>query len=100
MPFPDGTFDCALAILSAHEIRNTEERSALFRELRRIIKPDGVIFVTEHIRDVNNFLAYTIGAFHFHSRPEWLRTFENAGLAVIKETKTTPFITTFMLKEK
>jgi len=98
LPFADSAFDAVVAILSAHEIRDDHERAAFFRELRRVTSPTGRIFVTEHLRDWNNFMAYTVGFFHFHSRATWLRTFEQAGLVVVQATKTTPFITTFILK--
>ena len=76
------------------------KRTAFFRELRRVLKPDGEIFVTEHFRDLPNFLAYTIGCFHFLSRARtWERTFAEAGLRIAREQKTTPFITTFILEK-
>ncbi|MGD1845968.1 MAG: class I SAM-dependent methyltransferase [Salibacteraceae bacterium] len=97
LPFPDAAFDGILAILSAHEIRDEQERIAFFRELKRSLTPDGRVWVTEHLRDVPNFLAYTLGFFHFHSRATWLHTFHQAGFSIQGELKTTPFITTFVL---
>ncbi len=95
----DDSADIVFAILSAHEIRDKEERNAFFKELNRIIKPDGRIAVTEHLRDTVNFMTYTLGFFHFHSRKTWLDTFSSSGLIVEKEIKCTPFITTFILKK-
>ncbi len=97
LPFSDESFDYSLAILAAHEIRDEEERIRFLSELNRITKSNGEIMVTEHLRDWNNFMAYTIGFFHFHSRVSWLRTFEKANLKVKEEIKTTAFITTFIL---
>ncbi|MCW5909892.1 MAG: methyltransferase [Cyclobacteriaceae bacterium] len=97
LPFSENAFDNSFAILSAHEIRNENERVQFFKELNRITK--GQIFVTEHLRDFNNFIAYTIGVFHFHSRQSWLQTFRQANLTVTQEIKTTPFITTFVLEK-
>lgn len=97
LPFSENAFDNSYAILSAHEIRNENERVQFFKELNRITK--GQIFVTEHLRDFNNFMAYTIGVFHFHSRQSWLQTFKQVDLTVSKEIKTTPFITTFVLEK-
>ena len=57
--------DSIFVIFSAHEIRNDVERVNFFEELNRVAKQSGKIIVTEHLRDVSNFLAYTIGAFHF-----------------------------------
>lgn len=98
LPFPNGSFDVTLAILSAHEIRDTSERVQFFREIKRVTKPIGRVFVTEHLRDPFNFMAYTIGFLHFHSHSTWLQTFEKANLQVEQTIKTTPFITTFVLK--
>jgi len=98
LPFSNNTFDFVLAILSAHEIRNEKERIDFFKEMNRVIKNNGHIYVTEHLRDLSNFMAYTIGFFHFHSKKSWSKTFQQAGLVVKKEIKTTPFITTFVLE--
>lgn len=98
LPFSNNTFDFVLAILSAHEIRDEKERIDFFKEMNRVIKNNGCIYVTEHLRDLSNFMAYTIGFFHFHSKKSWLKTFQQAGLMVKKEIKITPFITTFVLK--
>lgn len=95
LPFPNNTFAMSFAILSAHEIRNNKERVQFFLELSRVT--GGQIFVTEHLRNMNNFLAYTIGFFHFHSRKTWINAFNNANLKVVKEIKSTPFVTTFVL---
>jgi len=97
LPFQDNTADKVFAILSAHEIRNDEERICFFKELKRVLTTTGKIVVTEHLQDTANFLAYNIGFFHFHSRTTWLNTFQSAGLNVADEIKVTPFITTFIL---
>ena len=94
----NNSVDKIFIILSAHEIRNQEERINFFKELNRIIKPKGQIFVTEHLRGFSNFFAYNIGAFHFFSRSNWLNTFDNAKLNVVSEIKKTPFISTFILE--
>jgi len=99
LPLDDDSADKIFAILSAHEIRNDKERAIFFKELHRVVTAKGALIVTEHLRDVNNFLAYNIGAFHFHSRKSWLSTFRNAGLTLYYEIKITPFITTFILNK-
>ena len=99
LPFGNGAFDTIIAFLAAHEIRKEDERIAFFQELRRVLKDEGEIAVTEHLRDVNNLMVYTIGFLHFHSRRTWLRTFKKAGLEVVREAHTTPFVTTFILKK-
>lgn len=97
VPLADGSADHILIIFAAHEIRNEQERIAFFRELRRILTPTGQIIVTEHLRDPINFLAYTVGFFHFYSKASWHKTFRMAGLSVHQELKITPFISTFIL---
>jgi ubiquinone/menaquinone biosynthesis C-methylase UbiE len=97
LPFEDNSTDKIFVIFSAHEIRHKEERIVFFKELKRILKPKGEIIITEHLRDIPNFLAYNIGFLHFHSKQTWLNTFLSANLHVEKEQKTTSFISTFTL---
>lgn len=95
----DDYADQIYAILSAHEIQNLNERIIFFTELKRILKKEGQIIVVEHIRNTANFIAYNFGFFHFHSRVNWLKTFQNSGLEVKAETNLTPFITIFILEK-
>lgn len=98
LPLTNNSVDVIFAILSAHEIRNEQERITFFTELKRILANSGKIVVTEHQRDISNFFAYTIGFFHFHSKSKWLKTFNSSGLRVANEIKITPFISTFILE--
>ena len=93
----DNSADKIFVIFSAHEIRNPNERTAFFEELKRILKPAGEIYITEHLRDLSNFLAYNIGFFHFYPKSTWITTFKNAGFKLRQEIKFTPFISTFIL---
>ena len=97
LPILTGTIDNVFVVFSAHEIRDTNERITFFRELNRILKPDGEIYVTEHLRDVPNFLAYNIGCFHFLSKRSWHSDFSDSGLSIKCEQKLNPFITNFTL---
>lgn len=99
IPFADNTFDLITIIFAAHEIRNDEERILFFKELSRIIKPSGSIVVTEHLRDVNNLLAYNIGFLHFLPKTTWLSTFREANLEILMEKKSTVFISNFTLQK-
>jgi ubiquinone/menaquinone biosynthesis C-methylase UbiE len=96
---PEESVDVVFLILAAHEIRNENERIQFFKELKRIIRPEGKIVVTEHLRDAMNYFAYNIGALHFHSESTWLDAFKQAGLKIESEEKLTPFITTFILNK-
>jgi SAM-dependent methyltransferase len=93
----DNMADKIFVILAAHEIRNEKEREAFFKELYRIIKPGGKIYITEHLRDLPNFLAYNFGFFHFYPREKWLSSFSQVDLRILEEKKITPFISTFIL---
>ena len=99
LPTTDSYADFIFVILSAHEIRDSEERKVFFNELNRILKKSGQIIVIEHLRDMPNFLAYNIGCFHFHSKKKWLASFDSANLKIFREIKQTPFISIFILKK-
>jgi ubiquinone/menaquinone biosynthesis C-methylase UbiE len=99
VPLPNDYADKIFLFFSAHEIRNEKERDVLFKELHRVLKRTGSIVVTEHLRNLLNFLVYTIGFFHFIALSSWMRTFQHAGFHVSEVIKITPFITTFILKK-
>jgi SAM-dependent methyltransferase len=97
IPLFDGALDLAVLFLAAHEIRDHHERVTFFRELKRVLAKHGRVIVTEHLRDLANIAAYSIGAWHFHKRSEWLATFHEAGFRVDSEFRNNLFITTFVL---
>lgn len=97
IPLEDNSADKVFVIFAAHEIRDTREKILFFKELKRVLKPGGKILVTEHLRDLPNYLAYHIGSFHFYPLQSWKNLFGEAGLEISGRFKTTPFITTFML---
>ncbi len=93
--FAANTYDVILVLLSAHEIRNDEERVQFFKALAHSLKPGGSVIVAEHLRDWRNYVAYSLGALHFLSRGVWLSTFKNAGISVVHQHFINPFITVF-----
>lgn len=99
LPTPDGSVDFILLMLAAHEIRDARERDAFFRELHRTLAADGVVVVTEHLRDLPNIAAYNVGAWHFHRASDWLSAFGTSGFQIVARFKPAPFITTFVLKK-
>jgi len=99
IPLEDGSVDKIFAIMSAHEIRDPDERRAFFGELSRLLASKGQVVVVEHLRDMANTLAYNLGAFHFHTRAEWLSAFKAGQLGIDREIKITPFITAFFLSK-
>lgn len=99
IPQPGNSVEIIFLIFAAHEIRDNEERIQFFSELKRILKPGGTMHVVEHIRDLPNFFAYTIGFFHFLSRAAWLETFAKSGFFVKKQSPINPFVKYFILQK-
>lgn len=97
VPLEENSADAICLILAAHEIRDKEERIEFFTQLKKALKPNGVIIVTEHKRDLYNFCAYSIGSIHFFSHKTWKRTFAKAGLSISTQGAITPFISTYTL---
>jgi len=99
VPLAEGSIDLAVLAFAAHELRDHDGRVALFRELARTVAGDGRLLVLEHLRDGWNLLAYGPGVFHFLSRQTWLRCFAAAGLLVVQESRVTPWVRRFELRQ-
>ena len=99
LPLKDESIDKMFIIFAAHEIRNDEERKIFFTELYRILKQNGQIIVTEHLRDLPNFFAYNIGFFHFLSKKSWDRTFQSSKFIIKNKFNFDPFISIFILEK-
>ena len=95
----DNSADKIFVVFSAHEIRNDLEKIVFFKELNRVIKPLGEIYITEHLRDFPNFLVYTLGFFHFYPKNSWLNLFKKTNFTMQEELKLNPFVSTFILKK-
>jgi SAM-dependent methyltransferase len=92
LPLEDGSVDTVFLMFAAHEIRDMEERVVFFKELNRVLAPSGRMIITEHLRDLPNFLAYNIGFFHFLPASVWAETFRRAGFFVKGNRKVTAFL--------
>jgi len=46
LPYPDNTFDWAIAVATYHHIQGDKQRQESLQELRRVLKPGGEAFVT------------------------------------------------------
>ena len=68
-----------------------------FTQLKKTLNDTGKIIVVEHLRDLNNFIAYNFGFFHFYSQSCWENVFKDAGLNKFDTFKITPFISAFIL---
>lgn len=98
LPISSASMDAVFVLLAAHEIRDDREREAFFRELHRVLKPAGKVVLVEHLRDGLNFLAYTLGAFHFISGRVWIASFDQAGLRIARKIAPNRFMTCFVLE--
>jgi SAM-dependent methyltransferase len=97
LPLENQSIDNAFLFFAAHEIRDDNERKTFFKELYRVVHPEGHIHIIEHLRDFPNFLAYTIGAFHFLSVNTWQNTFEKSGWKTKREQQLNPFVKYYIL---
>lgn len=97
LPLRDSECDAVFLIFAAHELRDRQDRHALFSEVSRSLKSNGRVIVIEHLRDWANLLVYGPGAFHFHSRKEWQASWQATGLEIASDTSITPFVRCFIL---
>jgi SAM-dependent methyltransferase len=99
LPLPDADRDAAFLLFAAHELRDSEGRTQLLREVHRILKNDGRIFLVEHLRDLPNFVAFGLGFLHFHAGRSWLRSIGEAGFELSEQRRVTPFVCCFTLRK-
>ena len=95
IPLEEKSTDVIFLLSAAHEIRSFREKVSFLKECRRVCKPGGKVIMIEHLRDLPNFLAFSIGFTHFFSRNTWEKAYIEAGFTLIEETKFTPFISIF-----
>lgn len=98
IPLNDNSVDNIFLLSAIHEIRKQDEKVQFLKECRRVCKTNGNVIMVEHLRDLPNFLAFTIGFTHFFSETTWEAAFSEAGFTSIKETKFTPFMAIFNCK--
>lgn len=99
IPDINDSVDAIFLIFAAHEIRDGGERSRFFSEMKRTLKKEGTIHVVEHLRDLPNFIAYTIGFFHFLPQAAWLRTFTTSGFSLKNTFSINPFVKYYILQK-
>lgn len=92
-----GEFDRVVAFMCLHELRTAGARQELLIELKDGLGEGGRLVVVEHLRDLPNAIAFSIGVFHFMPRSSWGTDFAAAGLQIVSEKKTTPFVSEFVL---
>lgn len=98
IPLNDNSVDTIFLLSAIHEIRKQEEKILFLKECRRVCKSNGNIIMVEHLRDIPNFMAFTIGFTHFFSKETWKEAFRQSGFKSINEIKFTPFMSIFNCK--
>jgi len=98
IPIRDASVDIVFLLSSAHEIRDFDEKVAFLKECKRICNSTGRVIMVEHLRDLPNFVAFTIGFAHFFSKSVWQDAFTKAGFRNFTEEKFTPFMSIFESK--
>lgn len=99
IPFESDSKDLVILFFAAHEIRDSKSRILFFKEIRRVLKGGGRVLITEHQRDLNNFLAYTLGFYHFYPQKTWLKLFKTTGFRLQKTRKENPWVKTFKIQK-
>jgi SAM-dependent methyltransferase len=97
-PLPVAGLDVIVLPMAAHEVRDDDARARWLRTLSSSLAPGGRMVLIEHLRDVENTVAFHVGVLHFLSRRTWHRTFAAAGLDVVDERAVAPFLHGFVLK--
>lgn len=95
IPLKDNSVNVIFLLSAAHEIRSQKEKIDFLKECNRICKEDGKVIMVEHLRDLPNFLAFSIGFTHFFSKKTWRNAFKHSGFSTFSETKFTPFMSVF-----
>lgn len=98
IPLSNQSVDAVFLLSAAHEIRKHDEKIIFLKECHRICKPHSKVIMVEHLRDLPNFLAFTIGFTHFFSQQTWKNAFTLAGFSNIQEIKFTSFMSVFICK--
>ena len=95
IPLEDHSVDQIFLIFAAHEIRSKDEQIQFFKECKRVCKTNGSVILVEHLRDLPNFIAFSIGFTHFFSKKAWQSVLYASGYSSVHEMKFTPFVSVF-----
>lgn len=95
IPLKDNSVDYIFLLSAAHEIRSHAEKVQFLKECNRVCKSTGSVIMIEHLRDLPNFIAFSIGFTHFFSKKTWQKAFQEADFSSFLETKFTPFMSIF-----
>jgi hypothetical protein len=93
------SIDYIFAITSAHEILTQDKRVQFFKEAKRIMKNDGTLILCEQMRNLVNFIFFSLGAFHFVTFKDWERAINESGLKITRKEKLTTWGTIMYIKK-
>jgi SAM-dependent methyltransferase len=86
------SLDSIFVTFAAHEVRDRTDQRDLFSTVARALRPGGRLVITEHLRDLANFAVYGPGALHFQHASTWRARAVEAGLALDRDSRITPFV--------
>ncbi|WP_180947651.1 methyltransferase domain-containing protein [Tenacibaculum dicentrarchi] len=98
LPFSDNSQEIIFAITALHEILEHDKRVLFFKEAKRILKNDGILIISEQMRDITNFVFFNIGAFHFLSKRKWKSAIKESGLKIHETNRINIFAETIVIK--
>jgi len=98
LPFKDGSFDWIISVAAHHHILDKPGRLQAFRELRRVLKPGGEVFLTVWNRWQKDFIGkgkevivpwkiknkQLMRHYYLFTYPEITKLLKSAGFEVIK----------------
>lgn len=99
LPVEDGALNAVFLIFAAHEVRDKDLRRVFFRELHRVLAPQGMLLLVEHVRDVANFAAFGPGFMHFLPYSEWQDLGNLSGLKTRAHFRITPFVNVWVFEK-
>ncbi|MFF2043605.1 class I SAM-dependent methyltransferase [Kitasatospora sp. NPDC058170] len=99
LPAASAALDTVVCLFAAHELRRPADRTALFGECARVLRPGGTLLLVEHLRDGANTAVYGPGAWHFLSRGTWLGHAAEAGLRTARERRIAGLVTAFAFRK-
>ena len=99
IPFDDQRFDIVSVLSVLHEIHNNNDKKKADREIRRVLKDDGLLFMGEWDRRSLQLILFTgIFAFVFKPKIFWEIQLKDHGFEIIKTQNVSGFIDFFAKK--
>ena len=99
IPFEDQRFNIVSILSVLHEIHDNADKEKVYREIRRVLKDDGLLFMGEWNRNSLNLILFTgIFAFVFKPKIFWEMQIKDHGFEIIKKQDVSGFIDFFAKK--